>query len=99
MGKIRVKLKFLLSRGKTVYVREEEVRLSEDASIGRLLDAIQQAFDDIEEVRESEELKLFVQADPRSTLFDYDVRDNDTLIIVPAMEQIEDLIERERRTR
>lgn len=93
MAKVGVRLKFLLSRGKKVYIREGEVRLSEDAPIGRLLEAIQKAFSDIQEVRESEEILLFVPADLQSRLSDYYIEEGDTLIIVPAMGQLEDLVE------
>ena len=99
MAKIGVRLKFLLSRGKTVYIREEEVRLREDVPIGRLLEAIQKAFSDIPEVKESEDLSLFVPVDLQSRLSDYYLEEGDTLIVVPAMEQLEDLVERERSSR
>lgn len=99
MARVTVKIKFLLSRGKALRIQEEEARLIEEAPVGKLLEAIQKAFADIPEVQESKELLLFVQADPRSSLSDYYIDEGSTVIIVPAMEDIENLVERVRSGR
>ena len=80
MNSVEVKLMILSTRRKSVI--EEFVRMVSTAPINRLLEALVEEFGDIPELRESENRKLFVEANAEATLEDYGVQDGSSLLIL-----------------